>query len=93
MEPALPQKLYLMTDPVLLAKFNDQQGRLQTLLKAKMTDDEALDELFLATLSRLPNEHDRKAFAAHRIAVADRRAVFMDTLWALINTREFILNH
>lgn len=93
MEPALPQKLYLMTDPILLAKFNDPEGRLQKLIRSNKSDNEALDELFLATLSRLPSEQDRQAFAEHRQRVGDRRAALMDTLWALINTREFILNH
>lgn len=93
MEPALPQKLYLMTDPLLLAKFNDKGGRLQTLLASKKTDDEILEELFLATLGRMPRAEDRKLFEQHRDVVRDRRAALTDTLWALINTREFILNH
>lgn len=93
MEPALPQKLYLMTDPVLLGKFNEASGRLQKLIASKKADDEVLDELFLATLSRFPTEADRDLFRAHRSVVADRRAGFTDTIWALINTREFILNH
>ena len=65
MEPALPQRLFLMTDPTLLAKFNDPQGRLQALAVSKLTNDEVLDELFLATLTRLPNDRERKAFAAN----------------------------
>jgi hypothetical protein len=93
MDPALPQKLYLMTDQNLLTKLQSPQGRLQTLLKSSKTDDEILEELFLATLTRRPSDEDRRAFAEHRQSVADRRAAFMDTLWALINTREFILNH
>ncbi|MBI3409648.1 MAG: DUF1549 domain-containing protein [Planctomycetes bacterium] len=93
MEPALPQKLYLMTDPGLIGKLNAPEGRLQQLLKANKSDDETLDELFLATLTRLPTANDRKTFADYRRTVADRRAAFTDTLWALINTREFILNH
>ena len=57
-------------------------------------DDEALDELFLATLTRLPDrqgtgEVRRLTERTHK----DRRAAFADALWALINTREFILNH
>ena len=28
-----------------------------------------------------------------RIGVTDRTQAFTDTVWALINTREFILNH
>jgi hypothetical protein len=93
MDPALPQKLYLMTDPSLLGKFNAPNGRLQKLLKGSQSDDEILEELFLATLSRRPSAEDRQAFADFRRTVSDRRTAFTDTLWALINTREFILNH
>ncbi len=93
MEPALPQKLFLMTDPTLLAKFNEPTGRLQALLKSNKTDEEVLEELFLATLTRLPNARDRKSFADHRQLVGSRREAVIDTMWALINTREFILNH
>ncbi len=93
MEPALPQKLFLMTDDGLLGKFKKADGRLEMALKSNMKDSEVLDELFLATLSRLPSERDRQAFADYRKMVTDRRAAFTDTVWALINTREFILNH
>ena len=93
MEPALPQKLFLMTDPQLLAKFNDPNGRLLKLISSNKTDNEVLDELFLATLTRLPTEKDRKSFAEHRRLVNSRREAVIDTMWALINTREFILNH
>ena len=74
-------------------KFNDPNGRVQKLVKSTMTDDQVLDELFLATLSRLPNARDRQAFAEHRKLVTNRREAIVDTMWALINTREFILNH
>ncbi|HZZ79194.1 MAG TPA: DUF1549 domain-containing protein [Gemmataceae bacterium] len=94
MEPALPQKLFLMTDPGVLAKFNDPQGRVQNLVKSKtITDEQALEELFLATLSRMPTAKDRQTFAAHRQRVGSRREALVDTMWALINTPEFILNH
>lgn len=92
MDPALPQRLFLMTDSTLLAKFNEPQGRLQQLIKSKKTDEEALEDLFLATLGRLPNAQDKKTFADYR-QIADRKTAFTDTMWALINTREFILNH
>jgi hypothetical protein len=93
MEPALPQKLYLMTDPVLLAKFNEPTGRLSLLVKSSQQDEAVLEELLLATLSRLPTARDREKFAAYRRVVTDRRTAILDTMWALINTREFILNH
>jgi hypothetical protein len=93
MEPALPQKLFLMTDKKLLDKFQNPSGRLQQVLQSGKSDDEMLDELFLATLSRFPTAADRRLFAEYRAAHTDRRSAFTDTLWALINTREFILNH
>ncbi len=40
-----------MTDPSLLAKLSATDRPPATLLKTKMTDDEVLDELFLATLT------------------------------------------
>jgi hypothetical protein len=93
LDPALPQTLYRMTDPSVLQKFNSKDSRLTKLLKDGKSDDEVLDELFLASLTRLPTDEERSAFTRHRHDAKNRQAVFQDTLWALINTREFILNH
>lgn len=94
MDPALPQTLYRMTDPAVLAKIRDPKGRLTALIKNRsLSDDAAIDELFLATLSRFPTADERAAFARHRAATTDRAAYLTDAAWALINTREFILNH
>src|SRR6185295_9418589 len=48
MEPALPQTLFRMTDPALLQKFSDRNGRAAKLAQTKLTNDELVDELFLA---------------------------------------------
>jgi hypothetical protein len=90
-DPAVSQTLFLMTDPVLLARV--REGRLARLLTQGRPDAEIIEELFLATLSRFPDEGERRAALDHVRAAADRRAGLADTLWALINTREFILNH
>src|SRR5262249_15981528 len=66
MEPALAQTLFRMTDPAILGKLNAPSGRLQSLLKSKMTDEEIFEELFLATLTRLPNEREKRAFVLYR---------------------------
>jgi len=90
-DPALPQTLYMMSDPAITQKIAG--GRLRLLLSAKTSDDEIVEELFLATLSRPPEEKE-KAWAARYIADRkDRTTAFTDIAWALINTREFILNH
>jgi hypothetical protein len=91
--PSVAQRLYLMTDPSLLRKIGEPTGRLQRLLESERTDDERLEELFLATLSRRPSDDERQAFHDHHRKAPDRRSAFTDVLWALVNTREFILNH
>jgi hypothetical protein len=93
MEPGLPQKLFLMADPNLKQKFDQPNNRVKTLLANEKDDDKALDELFLATLTRLPTEKERASFAEYQKSAKNREAAFTDTLWAIINTTEFILNH
>jgi hypothetical protein len=90
-EPALPQTLYLMTDPVLLGKITN--GRLKTLLAGKKADEDVIEELFLATLSRLPTDKEKDRMTEHVKSKGNRQAGFVDVVWALVNTREFILNH
>ncbi len=90
-EPALPQTLFLMTDPVLLKKI--ERGRLASLLASGRSDPDIVDELFLATLTRLPDDGERQAAVAHVVDQKDRKKGFVDIVWALVNTREFILNH
>jgi hypothetical protein len=91
LDPALPQTLYRMTDANLLGKL--QRGRLADLLKTQQSDSEILEELFLATLTRFPTPAEKQYFESYRTKKTNRQEVFQDTLWALINTREFILNH
>jgi hypothetical protein len=93
MEPALPQKLFLMADPGLQSKIMDPNNRLKAILKTQDNDSKALEELFLATVSRLPTESETKAFSVYRSKASDRRTAFVDTMWALVNTTEFIFNH
>jgi hypothetical protein len=90
-EPALPQTLFLMTDPVLLKKIAD--GRLKELLSAKKSDAAVIEDLFLATLSRLPDAREKARLLEYVQGRPNREAGFVDVVWALINTREFILNH
>src|SRR5262249_47814279 len=90
-DPALPQTLFLMSDPVLLRKVAD--GRLKKLLGEGRPDAEVVEELFLATLSRFPDRGEQEAALEHLRAAKNRQTGYANIVWALINTREFILNH
>jgi len=91
MEPAVPQSLFLMTDDQVLDKI--RRGRLQRLLAENKSDDRIVEELFLASLSRFPNAGEKQAALEHVKAKKDRQKGLADVMWALLNTREFILNH
>jgi hypothetical protein len=93
MEPALPQTLFRMTDAAVLAKFTDKDGRTMKLAKTKMTDEELVEEAFLATLSRFPTKQQKADGVEHLKSAKTRTEGVTDLLWALVNTREFILNH
>jgi hypothetical protein len=89
--PALPQTLFLMTDQALLEKI--KSGRLSKLVASERCDEKLVEELFLATLSRPPNDDELCGALDHLKRAPDREAKCVDLVWALINTREFILNH
>jgi hypothetical protein len=90
-KPALPQTLFLMTDAALLDKL--RSGRLKDLAGSDRCDEEKIQELFLATLSRLPDDDEERAALDQLRTWPDRSSGLADVLWALINTREFVLNH
>lgn len=94
MEPALPQTLFRMTDGGLLTKMQQKNNRVGKLLADRnKTDDEVFEEIFLASLSRYPRPEEVAVFKEHMKGTSNRTNAFTDVTWALINTREFILNH
>ncbi len=59
-------------------------------------DDERIETLFLATLSRFPDDSELKAMLGHVEAAEDdagRTRAFGDVLWALLNSAEFTFIH
>jgi len=93
-EPALPQTLFRMTDPVLGKKLSSASNRPSTLAKDKtITDEKLVEELFLGTLTRLPSDKEKATAIKYIQDEGNRLVGAQEVLWALINTREFILNH
>jgi len=89
--PSIRQPIYLMSDPRVLAKITN--GRLARLLDEGADDTSILTELYLATLSRNPNEGELKDLQQQIADSADRRGCLIDIVWGLVNTREFSTNH
>ena len=55
--------------------------------------DKLIDELFLATLSRLPTADESRAVKKLLADGDPKEEVFRDLFWALLNSKEFAFNH
>ena len=74
----------------------EQSGLLMSLEAPFFTNEERVETLFLAALSRLPNDTERQLFVDYVEqggATSDWRIASSDVLWALLNSAEFALNH
>jgi hypothetical protein len=96
-QSGIPQALMMMNGQVLASATSVTQSPLLESLDARFfTDEERVEALFLATLSRPPHEPERLEFIDYvksRGGHADRRQALGDVLWALLNSAEFALNH
>jgi hypothetical protein len=89
----LAQALQLINGPTLNDKLRSPKSRLSRLLAAKTPDAEILNELYLATLSRLPSSEDSRAALDHVFKSEDKRKAWEDVQWALLNAKEFLFRH
>jgi hypothetical protein len=77
-----------------VGKTRDRKGRARQLARSTRPVDEAIDELFLSTLSRFPTADERALIGQTYSDLANQRErAFEDILWALLNSKEFIYNH
>jgi Protein of unknown function (DUF1553) len=91
------QALMLMNGRVAAGVSNaDASNLLGAIVAPYMNDEERVESLFFATLSRPPADDERQACVA---VLADcdtdkeRTQALSDVLWALLNCTEFAFNH
>jgi len=88
----LPQLLHLENGDSVVQKINDARGRLAELRSRTTSPEAAVQELFLATFSRLPQPQELAAIAPALQADATGEGL-QDLFWALLNSKEFGFNH
>jgi hypothetical protein len=81
-----------MNGDSVVQKIRDPGGRLARLREQKLSDSQMIEELFLATLSRLPEESERAAIQSS-VAGDTSGEAWVDLFWALLNSKEFSFNH
>jgi hypothetical protein len=69
----------------------DPSTRVGKLLASNKSDEEIINELFLASLSRQPTSDEVKV--AKELMTTDRKRGTENVEWSLLNSAEFLLNH
>ena len=90
-ETSMGQALHLVGSPLIQEKLSSDSGRVAKLIASGKSDADILDELFLATLTRLPTNAEKSSLLPRLQNSPDkRRRLAEDVLWALVNHREFL---
>lgn len=95
-EPSIVQVLHISNGQTINGKLATADNQLQKWLTDFAGDDGALlDEVFLSTLSRYPQEHERKGMLEQLAAAKpeERRELLEDIVWSIVSSREFLFNH
>ena len=97
-EPSLLQTVYLRNDPQMLATIDRKGGWLDELRQRDASwlrehGDELIKEAYLRTFARLPRVEEVTVAREHVSSADDPTDGLRDLLWALLNSKEFILNH
>jgi WD40 repeat protein len=88
------QSLHLMNSRGLQTKLSSASGRARRLADSDKPPEEIVNELYLATLCRVPTAQELAvATAAFTAEKATRRTATEDVFWALLNSAEFVFNH
>jgi hypothetical protein len=94
-QPSMIQVLHLANGDTLNGKLADSKSIIERMLAEKKTDAAVVEEAFLATLTRLPQPHEREGFLALLAGAgeSERRAAIEDLFWGLMTSREFLFQH
>ena len=91
--PAISQALALLNSEAIQQKIKSPQCVLVEMLKAKKSDAEILDYLFLSALSRKPLPTESTNLLGAIRQSPNREEGLQDALWALLNSKEFLFIH
>ena len=83
-----------MNSPESIRKIRHRNGLAAKLANSSLSWQEIVEQLYLSTVSRFPNESElalmKEAFS---VPNGNRETITQDILWVLLNTKEFVFNH
>ena len=81
--------LQLLNGPLVAGRLSAAAGAY-----ARLTDAELVERLWLAAFARLPKDAEKQKALGHlKRKAGDRADAVRDLVFAVLNTREFLLQH
>jgi hypothetical protein len=88
------QALHFINGKSILSRVQNPNGRPAQLLKQKLTEPQLVAELYLWSLARNPNAEELKVGLNFLQSYGERKAeAVQDFMWALLNSKDFLLVH
>ena len=92
-QPTLLQSIFLQNDPLVRMRL-DNSGWISEVSESRQTDfSKLINDAWLRSVNRLPRPEEVARAKRHLSATPSTEEGLTDLLWALMNTKEFILNH
>lgn len=93
-ESNMLQALEMINGKTILDRVARPGGRVDQLLKQKLSDPQVIEELYWWALARPPLAQEAAIGLAHFKAYGGKRAeAAQDLMWALLNSKDFLFNH
>jgi hypothetical protein len=99
-EPSVPQALHIINGDTLNQKLRAPGSIVDSFLKLGVSDEMIVEHLYLAALSRRPNQSEiqqlrkeLKTDGGSLDSTSERRQTIEDLVWAVLTSREFLFNH
>jgi len=93
-QPNLLEALHMIAGSTFNSKISQLGGRLDQLLKSGTSNEQIMDEFYLAALTRRPSPQEKTALLNFLAGRSSRRQESLTGLvWAILNSREFAYNH
>jgi hypothetical protein len=89
----ITQALHMMNGSTVQSKISSARSRAATMDAAGKSTREIVEELYLWTLSRLPDSDELERALKLFEEGGTRKGPLEDLFWVLLNSREFLYNH
>jgi len=100
--PTITQALHIINGDTLNNKVRGPDNSIDAMIKRGLSDEQIVNDLYLASFSRNPKETERTALAKVLQAAEQqktpgvedaRREALNDMLWAMLTSEAFMFNH